>query len=189
MNNKNFFEQLDDKWEDTLTNIYKDTFNSYTFTFKPGNNIYKFKTEDERKSFAYETIRATDEILEPLQRITFLNIDTDFRIDKNWKTDVESYTIKTKFKNVLINGMSLNDIFFSDSKINKKYNKLNLVAGSTAYMKYYDDFQDTMLDFNILIYKNDNIALTSNIFSTLYYLDIDEELLHVINKARQKYEK
>ena len=144
MNTKqNFFDQLDGGWGEIIADTYKKTINSYTLEFTDGKTLFKFKPTKKGSnstkieiSDEYTKIEASDEILTTLERITFLNINEpeNFDISRNFRKETETYTIKTNIKSVLINGIPLMDILFSESNIDKKNTFINLISTSTIYI-------------------------------------------------------
>ena len=184
MNTKqNFFDHLDGGWEDLIADTYKKTINSYTLEFTEGKTLFKFKPTKKRRY--YTKIEISDEILTTLERITFLNINEpeNFDIRRNFRKETETYTIKTNIKSVLINGIPLMDILFSESNIDKKYEFINLISASTIYIKDYNEYPDATTTFDLIIYEN-RIEIYSNILGNLFNLKDNSDLKIILDKVK-----
>ena len=184
MNTKqNFFDQLDGGWGDLIADTYKKTINSYTLEFTDGKTLFKFKPT--KKLSYYTKIEISDEILTTLERITFLNINEpeNFDISRNFRKETETYTIKTNIKSVLINGIPLMDILFSESNISKNNEMINLISASTIYIKYYDEYPDVTITFDLIIYEN-GIEIYSNILGSLFNLKDNSDLKIILDKVK-----
>ena len=188
MNTKqNFFDQLDGGWGDLIADTYKKAINSYTLEFTDGKTLFKFKPTLHAMLASDETlqIEISDEILTTLERITFLNINEpeNFDIRRNFRKETETYTIKTNIKSVLINGIPLMDILFSESNIDKKYEFINLISASTIYIKDYNEYPDATTTFDLIIYEN-RIEIYSNILGSLFNLKDNSDLKIILDKVK-----
>ena len=192
MNTKqNFFDQLDGGWGDIIADTYKKAINSYTLEFTDGKTLFKFKPTKKRSYYAMlasdETlqIEISDEILTTLERITFLNINEpeNFDISRNFRKETETYTIKTNIKSVLINGIPLMNILFSESNIDKKNALINLISASACYFRYYNEYPDTTITFVLTIYEN-RIEIYSNILGSLFNLKDNSDLKIILDKVK-----
>ena len=193
MNTKqNFFDQLDGGWGDLIADTYKKTINSYTLEFTDGKTLFKFKPTKKGSnstkieiSDEYTKIEISDEILTTLERITFLNINEpeNFDISRNFRKETETYTIKTNIKSVLINGIPLMDILFSESNIDKKNTFINLISTSTIFIKNYNEYPDTTITFDLIIYEN-RIEIYSNILGSLFNLKDNSDLKIILDKVK-----
>ena len=180
---QNFLDQLDGGWGDLIADTYKKTINSYTLEFTDGKTLFKFKPT--KKLSYYTKIEISDEILTTLERITFLNINEpeNFDISRNFRKETETYTIKTNIKSVLINGIPLMDILFSESNIDKKNSSINLISASTIYIKNYNEYPDTTITFDLIIYEN-RIEIYSNILGSLFNLKDNSDLKIILDKVK-----
>lgn len=180
---QNFFDHLDGGWGDLIADTYKKTINSYTLEFTEGKTLFKFKPTKKRRY--YTKIEISDEILTTLERITFLNINEpeNFDIRRNFRKETETYTIKTNIKSVLINGIPLMDILFSESNIDKKYEFINLISASTIYIKDYNEYPDATTTFDLIIYEN-RIEIYSNILGNLFNLKDNSDLKIILDKVK-----
>ena len=186
---QNFFDNLDGGWGDLIADTYKKTINSYTLEFTDGKTLFKFKPTKKRSyctkieiSDEYTKIEISDEILTTLERITFLNINEPENFDISRK-ETETYTIKTNIKSVLINGIPLMDILFSESNIDKKNTFINLISTSTVYIKNYNEYPDTTITFDLIIYEN-RIEIYSNILGSLFNLKDNSDLKIILDKVK-----
>ena len=180
---QNFFDQLDGGWGEIIADTYKKTINSYTLEFTDGKTLFKFKPAKKRSY--YTKIEISDEILTTLERITFLNINEpeNFDISRNFRKETETYTIKTNIKSVLINGIPLMDILFSESNIDKKNALINLISASACYFRYYNEYPDTTITFDLIIYEN-RIEIYSNILGSLFNLKDNSDLKIILDKVK-----
>ena len=190
MNTKqNFLDHLDGGWGDLIADTYKEAINSYTLEFTDGKTLFKFKPSKKRSwedlNTKYTRIEISDEILTTLERITFLNINEpeNFDISRNFRKETETYTIKTNIKSVFINGIPLMDILFSESNIDKKNAFINLISDSTIYMKEYNEYPDTTITFDLIIYEN-GIEIYSNILGSLFNLKDNSDLKIILDKVK-----
>ena len=188
---QNFFDHLDGGWGDLIADTYKKAINSYTLEFTDGKTLFKFKPTKKRSYYAMlasdETlqIEISDEILTTLERITFLNINEpeNFDISRNFRKETETYTIKTNIKSVLINGIPLMNILFSESNIDKKNALINLISASACYFRYYNEYPDTTITFVLTIYEN-RIEIYSNILGSLFNLKDNSDLKIILDKVK-----
>ena len=183
---QNFFDHLDGGWGDLIADTYKKAINSYTLEFTDGKTLFKFKPSKKRSwedlNTKYTRIEISDEILTTLERITFLNINEPENFDISRK-ETETYTIKTNIKSVLINGIPLMNILFSESNIDKKNAFINLISDSTIYIKEYNEYPDTTITFDLIIYEN-RIEIYSNILGSLFNLKDNSDLKIILDKVK-----
>ena len=75
------------------------------------------------------------------------------------------------------------DILFSESNIDKKYTFVYLISTSTVYIKNYNEYPDTTITFDLIIYEN-RIEIYSNILGSLFNLKDNSDLKIILDKVK-----
>ncbi len=112
-----------------------------------------------------------------------IGLTENFDISRNFRKETETYTIKTNIKSVLINGIPLMNILFSESNIDKKNALINLISASACYFRYYNEYPDTTITFDLIIYEN-GIEIYSNILGSLFNLKDNSDLKIILDKVK-----
>ena len=194
--NKDFLNALDD-WGTILTDTYEKNIDAYTFKFSYEYPMHEYKIRHWDKSYhnwdkspgGYQSIAMTEKVIDTLDSITLINTSNKkyFRVRKHYGGNEgdQIYKITTKLTNVLINGKTVLDWFFMDPNVDKNA-MINLVAGFSAYMKLYKEYEDITVNIFINHMANDKIIISSNgLFNTDYEIENNLDLIEFENRFKK----
>ena len=198
MKNKNFFDQTDNNWEDTIANIYREHVKECKLQLRHQAPLYSYSVECTNSS--YDSIVRSYDPVGKIKYITFCVIDDPdvFYINKypgnsayGGFYEETMYEIKTKVKNIKINDSFLTDIFFTDPKIDKSKDfqlfcnpsKFTAITKPSYYItannREYSKFPDSIAKL-ILTMSDFGINLKSLYFNFDYKLEHTPELERLI---------